>query len=805
MRASLIEARRAKYNRKESESNVNQSNEKKKLNKSNDRVNHCLNNKNDVNAHLENISQSVNSKSNVNNRKTKIPAQRKFAQGSATNTPNSSPFKTEFKTISNMSEVFTKHRPSTEDFLTFLCFRNTHFLPPHLDFYSLNEKTETPNCDSNSDHLKKENICKENSFKNLPNKSKKVMNLLSEMKLSRVKNGETKSKSLQELSQANTDDQDLNKIETIKKSLKDKINGKCEDLKNGKGGIKPSIVVNKIETRNSILKKEANVNKTKDSSKPNNSSKDTSQDSLNNNNQGTNDINIRMLRSKRSITLPETKSDIQLAVKSSKPSNANDEPSKRSQSPIGIRPYKRKAKPQALMDYHYILDEEEEEDEEVEEKEEKIDESEKIIIKSCQTKAFEKKFKNNNLSSNKSSVLNLNNVKSVKKKSTLNSKLEKNKMISQKQSQERDKKDDKVKNDKEEVKSKAKVNLKETKVKKIDKDVKKEKTKVKEKSRSQEGLKKDMLIEKRVTRSVASTSLKNTKDVEERESFIKQQIIAIEQRHKTFKNYHFENSLHSSSESTTSSESLPSSSSSTSVNIPRLTRSLEFIKQLRAKAKLEKQKQEASLNKPNDACVRKAKRDVKVVNEKLIPKRRLRETKEMTKGNKRLKNGQSEKKTTSNVTKNEMNLRSKSKSLANNNLNLTNKMNKTLEKLQACSKLIKLRSSLNKSLEKGREVQNVKGTRRGSIKTRSDMASSSSSYSTSSSLISSETLGHTKPTVDVSTFATEEDILACTGASFDDYDNIDHQSLIEEFSVATQTCGSADSLMLAMFGKLGFE
>ena len=41
----------------------------------------------------------------------------------------------------------------------------------------------------------------------------------------------------------------VNKIETIKKSLKDKINGKCEDLKNGKGGIKPSIVVNKIETR----------------------------------------------------------------------------------------------------------------------------------------------------------------------------------------------------------------------------------------------------------------------------------------------------------------------------------------------------------------------------------------------------------------------------------------------------------------------------------------------------------------------------------------------------------------------------
>lgn len=87
----------------------------------------------------------------VEKAKPKIMAQRKFASFPAYCT-YLKPRDTEFSTI---SELFPKFRPLTEDFLTFICFRGTNLLPPHLDFYALNGIKEPKNCaihDQSSDH-----------------------------------------------------------------------------------------------------------------------------------------------------------------------------------------------------------------------------------------------------------------------------------------------------------------------------------------------------------------------------------------------------------------------------------------------------------------------------------------------------------------------------------------------------------------------------------------------------------------------------------------------------------------------------
>lgn len=59
--------------------------------------------------------------------RTKIHAQRKFAQGAATfYSPATTPVKEKEKEKSKpavITELITHKRPNTEDFLTFLCFR----------------------------------------------------------------------------------------------------------------------------------------------------------------------------------------------------------------------------------------------------------------------------------------------------------------------------------------------------------------------------------------------------------------------------------------------------------------------------------------------------------------------------------------------------------------------------------------------------------------------------------------------------------------------------------------------------------
>lgn len=74
--------------------------------------------------------------------RTKVHAQRKFAQGSNISSPALTPV-TEIDrqdrskdVVPEPQELLPMHRPHTEDFLTFLCFRGTSLLPPNLNFFN---------------------------------------------------------------------------------------------------------------------------------------------------------------------------------------------------------------------------------------------------------------------------------------------------------------------------------------------------------------------------------------------------------------------------------------------------------------------------------------------------------------------------------------------------------------------------------------------------------------------------------------------------------------------------------------------
>lgn len=112
--------------------------------------------------------------------RTKIQAQRKFAQGQQ---PPSSAYLSYLSTSSNqeLSEVAAKEkspekdvlpvRPSTEDFLTFLCFRGTNALPRELDFD--NSTYNQPSTSANSKAAspqKKSEASKDDKKKNNTNK-----------------------------------------------------------------------------------------------------------------------------------------------------------------------------------------------------------------------------------------------------------------------------------------------------------------------------------------------------------------------------------------------------------------------------------------------------------------------------------------------------------------------------------------------------------------------------------------------------------------------------------------------------------
>ena len=95
-------------------------------------------------------------------KRTRVHAQRKFAQGAGGASPQVSPIKeirTRAKNDNGSSSSSSSsgpsfpiqkgERPKTEDFLTFLCLRGTDFLPPELDFF--NQASTTQNNDTSED------------------------------------------------------------------------------------------------------------------------------------------------------------------------------------------------------------------------------------------------------------------------------------------------------------------------------------------------------------------------------------------------------------------------------------------------------------------------------------------------------------------------------------------------------------------------------------------------------------------------------------------------------------------------------
>ncbi|KAM7355310.1 jumonji, AT rich interactive domain 2 [Cochliomyia hominivorax] len=86
-------------------------------------------------------------------KRTKVQAQRKFAQGqsapqssyssiiAASSSSNTGP-STSSECREPPTEILPNKRPKTEDFLTFLCFRGSSALPPHLDFLNQGKSKE---------------------------------------------------------------------------------------------------------------------------------------------------------------------------------------------------------------------------------------------------------------------------------------------------------------------------------------------------------------------------------------------------------------------------------------------------------------------------------------------------------------------------------------------------------------------------------------------------------------------------------------------------------------------------------------
>ena len=101
-------------------------------------------------------------------KRTRVHAQRKFAQGAGGISPQVSPLKqvrnksvrNEFGSSSSSSSTtgpFSEikgERPKTEDFLTFLCLRGTDLLPPELDhFNQASSLSNTDNISSDCDEV----------------------------------------------------------------------------------------------------------------------------------------------------------------------------------------------------------------------------------------------------------------------------------------------------------------------------------------------------------------------------------------------------------------------------------------------------------------------------------------------------------------------------------------------------------------------------------------------------------------------------------------------------------------------------
>lgn len=111
----------------------------------------------------KNKSKNNNGNAEPNQKKAKVHAQRKFAQGSTPNSPIPTPLK--MCSTSNIAavDVFPCRRPKTEDFLTFLCLRGTPILPPSLDFF--NNWSREDSCSEKSYYSEPDNFQDDTNLK----------------------------------------------------------------------------------------------------------------------------------------------------------------------------------------------------------------------------------------------------------------------------------------------------------------------------------------------------------------------------------------------------------------------------------------------------------------------------------------------------------------------------------------------------------------------------------------------------------------------------------------------------------------
>lgn len=165
-------------------------------------------------------------------------AQRKFASFASCCTL----LKPQDTDFSSVTEIFPKFKPLTEDFLTFICFRGSGLLPPHLDFYALNGISE-PKCDTNpiddekdltTDlNVSRRTLANPGKLKRMGvvvNKSKKTHQIENQSE-SQYNNGNSKSSKNRESSETNSSGKSVDRNErdhhqkpkskrTIRESLK---------------------------------------------------------------------------------------------------------------------------------------------------------------------------------------------------------------------------------------------------------------------------------------------------------------------------------------------------------------------------------------------------------------------------------------------------------------------------------------------------------------------------------------------------------------------------------------------------------
>lgn len=608
------------------------------------------------NTRSESVKETNNSDNNHSSllslavKKAKNPAQRKFAQGSANNSPVTTPIKVGLapSSIPHVIDIFPKQRPKTEDFLTFLCLRGTNVLPPSLDFYRFNNENGKlkSNGKTNSDSSEGEQNTVSTRDKNCGSSSAKhsdkrnhgsnVTNKLVNNK--NIHNANKKSDILKEKTQVV---QKKPKLDDKTKKIIDKKDAqhssKQISLPNLKRSIKNNNESNKIErTKVSDNLRNKSINTLKEKYKEQRKAKKSvvNTQKLKHIKKAKEESNVKIgiqtrtsskkqiipvdnEKEKASVKNKKIKKDIssERILRSSHHQVANDEKTQdkpkssnklkkksRLTSPVGIRPHKRKAKPAfSLGDFESAEDTD--------------SDTEKVKKGRVDIQKLKKSAGDINPDTEKVKKSRMGIQKSKKNPGEIDSNTEK--VRKSQVDIHKSKKNPELNKKNLHLKKKTKL-IKDKQDKKSQND---SKTKLSKKSS------KNLSVTKRITRSAKRNSPPKDKSALEREKFIKQKIVEIEKKHKQLRRFASDQSLHSSTSSTTSSESLPSSSesSSSSINIPRLTRSLEHLKRIRdIAAKLKKEQKKRKEKKMAKEKIEKTKKNVKKEGKiKLIDKLRI--------------------------------------------------------------------------------------------------------------------------------------------------------------------------------------